>query len=541
MLLSALYIGYIKWVRYETQMAYELVEAGQANQALRHLKRLQILQPTSNENKLLYAKAKALEAPEEALPILESLSQDTESDTFKEAALAYLELSIQLKKYESATSFISKMAPKMSGDTHFMLLKAQNLLLLGDSEAAIKELTYLINIEPNNAYAQFLRATILLQQPRITNWIEAKSALKEASQSNSSIGLDALKLLSTRPEIKLFPQERQWLISRLSQHPRRKITSKLLAATHRIILDDSARESVIEQIISEESTAHPLEVCNWLIDINEPQRAEDLLEAPELAPSQERWQLQYRAAVQRNDLQKINKLLNLDYSAASTPQKATLILYLRLQEGKMVSKEEWDQTLDLAQEEGEIDSLTVLARTAGTQNWWDRSDTAYRAAIELAPNQLVAANLQKEHLTVVLFMKNTSEALEISTILRQIYPSNPIYQNNYYYFSNLLGHQEPNQIIILSEIQKQSKLRELNSTIAFLLYLNGQYTEAKERLSNIPETLKRQPSVILLNGLIEKELGNDELSNELLSAINPNQLLPEENKLLKAAKESNNF
>ncbi|WP_309381081.1 tetratricopeptide repeat protein [Cerasicoccus frondis] len=523
--------GYKKWVSYEHQMADRALQEKQNQEALPHIKRLKFLQPTSRDNSLLYAKATMKDDPEAALAALEPLIEDPQSTQFKESSLTYLELCLDLNRLEQANQIIEKMAPSMSGETSFMLLRVRYHTQSGDLVSAIDELGLVLNIDPNNADAQFTRAQILLMQSRVINWIEAKSALKEASRSKAKVGLLALEMLSSRPEIKLFPEERKWLIEELNNHPHSTIHSRLLAATQMILLGETAPESIITQTIATEAQQNPLAVGKWLLDINQPKHADAILSQYDIPESKELWELQYYTALQNQDFNKLKDLLAAEHSSASKPQTATFELYFQLRDTRTLSKQDWQNTFNLTLEAEEADSMMILARMAGGQGWWNLSNQAYENAIALASNPLLAANLKREQFTVALHLNDTSKALKISKDLREAFPNNPTYINNYFYFNNLLGNKDADQLATLIELQENLEAPELNATIAFVLYLSGDYQAAEQRLAGVPSWLRSQPDVTLLNALIEIKLGNKEIAQSMLTSIKPEALLPEEKQL----------
>ncbi|WP_269540959.1 tetratricopeptide repeat protein [Cerasicoccus fimbriatus] len=520
-----------RWVQYESSEASSSIDNQEEDQALSHIKRLGVLQPTAARNKLLYAKAIQATDPEEAMQALETLLQNPNSDVYRESAIAYINLCIVTQELEKAANTLSAMKESYNGDSEIMMLKVRLLAQQGKLEEAMEELTYLINIQPNSAEAQLARAELLLSQPRITNWIEAKSALKEASNAKDGFGLEALLTMGRRPEIQLFPDERTWLAAQLTAHPMATTEAHMMAATQRIIADEGAKQTIISETTTQFGQEQPLAVAEWLISIGAAKDAMELLNRADLPKSRERWVLQYQAALQDQNLAELKRLIALDYSAANEIQKQTLELIFNLEDSEQLSPAVWKETFQTAEKEEEIDSLTALARLAGINKWWDDADQAYQAAIRFAPSQYAEANLKREYLTVILSQNRTEEALQVSTELRQVFPANPVYQNNFFYFRALLGKNEEEDLKQLTHIQQILGSTELNATVAYLLYLDGNPTKALQKLDTIPQWLKNQADVNLLKGLILINLGDIESGKLLLSAIDPGHLLPEENQL----------
>ncbi|GHB91952.1 tetratricopeptide repeat protein [Cerasicoccus arenae] len=534
------YFGWANWLNYELEQVQLNIRKGRWDAALSNIRFLRILQPGSPVNDYLFAAAIREQDPESAIQALEKLIKDPNGEAFQESALIYLDLCIKLGRGDQADAIIKLMAPSMGENINYMMLHARRLAQQGNLAQAMEELTYLLKISPNNSEAQWIRAQILLSQPRVTNWIEAKAALKEAAQMPDKYGLDSIIALGSRPEIKLFPDERLWLVQKIENHPYANVEAHLMAATQKIMLDEARKKEIVTQTISQHGNQTPLVVGRWLLAVDEPEIAREFLDRVDISASPELWVLQYRLALQDQDLERIKELLDVDYSAANDIQRKTLQALIGLNSIGANSAQAWDEAFSMAEKSQEQASMLALARAAGSKEWWEKAEKAYLITIDLSTDQLMKANAKREYLSVLLARGKTAEALKVSTELRELFPFNPVFQNNYFYFRALLGLENENQTQQFAKLIEENQVKSLNATYAFLLYLDGDYALAQQKIEDLPDWLKVQADVKLLKGLITGKLGNQEQAIEIISQINPENLLPEEKSLREEALKSLN-
>jgi len=530
LLAVALYYGWATWLNHELEQAKMKLDQQRWEDAKEHIQRLRMLQPSSETNEYLYAAALRHTDPQAALEALEDLIDDPNARYYEGSAITYLELCLELEHGERADKMIEQLAPSMSDHPKFMMLRARRLNQRGELDKAIEEINFLLDIEPNNPEAQWVRAQILLEQPLVTNWIEAKSALKVAATSSGYYGFQALMALGERPEIKLFPDEREWIIGLLERRHRGNVKARFMAATQQMILEPERKKEIAQATAAKESDQSPILVGHWLLAINENELAQGYIEkARQQSPkAKEVWKLEYQAAIQNQDLEALANLMQSKHSAATEVQRRTLQAMIDLNSEHGLAQQQWIEAFELARESENFGALSALARTAASQRWWPEAESAYSAAIDNAGDQIRTANVKREMLAVLLAQKKIREALQVSKDLKDIYPNNPVYQNNYYYFRALLGEGDADQVEQFQQLMQRLPIQALNATLAYLLYQDGEYQLALEKLNNLPPWMNNQADVLLLKGLLAHKMGNEQEAQAILSSINPENLLPPE-------------
>lgn len=536
-LLVAGYYGWSRWLNYELTQAKQKLEQRQWDAALGHIKTLRWLRPSSELNDFLYAAAIRHTQPATALDTLEKLVDQPESPFFEDSALMYLQLSIDLEQGEQADAMIERLSANMSDQPRYMMQRARRYTQKGEFDAAIEELRYLLDIMPNNAEAQWIRAQILLEQPRVTRWIEAKSALKAAGLSKDAWGLRSLMTLGQRPEIKLFPDERNWLIQLLERHPLADVQARLMIATQKILLEPEQKHEIASKVAETESAENPIMISRWLLGVNEPELAEKYTELAKskLPQDEDLWRVEYQIALQNQDVERLAELLKAPNSVANEVQSKTLAAMIDLGSEQGLALEAWEEAYQLANDSKDESALLMLGRAAVTQRWWEQAETAYQSAGRNAKSQFRSANIKRELLTPMLAQKKVEEALELSKEMRQVFPANVVFQNNYYYFSALLEQGSDNQVSEFKALQEKLPVPALNATLAFLLYQEADYEQAEEALQKTPEWMNAHSDVKLLNGLVALRQGKTSQAAEFLTSINEKNLLPPESQLLKDA------
>lgn len=534
LLLMAGYYGWSRWVHYELSQATRLLEQKEWDSALQHINRLRWISPSSSLNDFLYATAIRNSDPELALNVLEPIIDDSSNPLYLDSCLLYLQLCIDTDQGEKADAMIERLAPRMNDQPRFMIMRARRFTQLGELDKAIEQLRYLLDIAPNSAEAQWFRAKILLEQPRITSWIEAKAALKQAAKSKDGYGLLALMALGERPEIKLFPEERRWLILQLQAHPQADMRAQYMITTQQILLEPERKGEIAQAFSNQVGDANPVMASSWLMSIGETELAENFIQkAKEQNPLDETvWRLEYQAALQAKDLSRIAKLLKAQNSPANDLQTKTLQAMISLNSEDGLALPAWMEAFDLARQSQDEATLLMLARAATANQWWEQSESAYDEAIQSATTQFRALNIKRELLTPLLAQKKVVEALELSDEMRQYFPGNVVFQNNYYYFSALLGQSGESHLADFQAFMDASDILALNATLAFLLYQQGEIDLAESKMQMLPEWMTGQADVKLLSGLISLRQGNHDQAADILRSINPQNLLPPEQELL---------
>jgi len=130
---------------------------------------------------------------------------------------------------------------------------------------------------------------------------------------------------------------------------------------------------------------------------------------------------------------------------------------------------------------------------------------------------------------------DTPELMQVATAQIALEPDSPTRKNNYAFLSLLLnGGSEHAQRLAKDAWASNPKIPEWSATYAYALHLAGRDADARKLMENLdPETLRR-PGVALYYAIVLAGNGDTAKAREALARLNPNGMLPEEQKLAAA-------
>jgi hypothetical protein len=127
---------------------------------------------------------------------------------------------------------------------------------------------------------------------------------------------------------------------------------------------------------------------------------------------------------------------------------------------------------------------------------------------------------------------DTAELLRVATAQLALDPSNPTRKNNYAFLSLLLiGASAHSESLAQEASAANPRVPEWAATYAYSLHLTGKDSEAKRVMGNLPAEALSRPGIALYYAIVLAANGDYPHARQSLENLNPNGMLPEEQKL----------
>jgi hypothetical protein len=130
---------------------------------------------------------------------------------------------------------------------------------------------------------------------------------------------------------------------------------------------------------------------------------------------------------------------------------------------------------------------------------------------------------------------DTPELMQVATAQIALEPENATRKNNYAFLSLLLNGASDHALRLAQEASASNpKIPEWAATYAYALHLAGRHADARKVMETLePEALYR-PGIALYYAIVLAGNGDSTKARETLARLNPNGMLPEEQKLAAA-------
>ncbi|MEI8340747.1 MAG: hypothetical protein WCH43_04315, partial [Verrucomicrobiota bacterium] len=126
----------------------------------------------------------------------------------------------------------------------------------------------------------------------------------------------------------------------------------------------------------------------------------------------------------------------------------------------------------------------------------------------------------------------TGELLRVARAQLKLDPSNPVKKNNEAFLTLLLtGASDRAERLASEAATLNPNVPEWAATYAYALHLAGKKSEAKKVMDHLPAEALKRPGVALYYAIVLAANGEDAKARESLAKLNPNGMLPEEQKL----------
>lgn len=194
----------------------------------------------------------------------------------------------------------------------------------------------------------------------------------------------------------------------------------------------------------------------------------------------------------------------------------------------------WKEATDPALEK--LVTTRMLAElTAGWPEWSEQTDAFLWRASEHGPDYAVWAlpELQRR----LTERRDTFGLLRVTKAMLRLRPNSDPVRNNLAFYSLLLNTGAEGGRQTAAELYgKYPSDPAIVSTYALSLLLRDRASEALSALERLPSTARESEAIALYYALILAKTGDTQHANEALAHVHREQLLPEEEALLKQAK-----
>lgn len=536
-------LAWVWWQDSEMEEIRREIDDGRLESAAERAQRLERLSLQKREVTRLRAISIADTNPKESLRILQPLTNDPTSPDHQLQTITFLRIAIENELFDQADAQLEQQRPFLNHVPDFLYWQARYLMDTQNPNRAIEVLNRLLSINSNHGRARLLIAQILLNGSQVIDWVIAKVNLRIAAGGSDDVAKEALFLLATRPEIPMFRNDRAWLMHELRKFETSAPELGLLAANQEMMINADERQSLVGAAIKQFGADNPRLVALWLLNIQAFDQLTAFLNSShgKKIGNDMMAQITLRAALAKQDYHLARKILSqIEPDKINQLQRATLMAVINDQQQAQLPgtpTPAWQDAQELALKSSDLSVLLTLARIAARRHWWEAAGLTYDAAIPMATDPGVRAELLSEKITVELKNGNTAQALRSIQQFLNIHPEHGIMLNNAYYLDNLLDQGAFGVMQYPTEELSRQLDGTIWSTYALAMWRQGNPEAAQEAIQRVPQKYRQHPSCQLVTILVAIQNRDIKTARELIDQIPDDGLLPEERELLREARQ----
>jgi hypothetical protein len=163
---------------------------------------------------------------------------------------------------------------------------------------------------------------------------------------------------------------------------------------------------------------------------------------------------------------------------------------------------------------------------------WNWRDETINLLWEAATKPITAPKALQSLWDLYSRTNETRKLLRVARAQSDLEPANPTKKNNDAFLSLLLnGASERSELLAREASAANPNVPEWAATYAYALHLAGKESEAKKVMEKLPSEALGRSGIALYFAIILAANGDDAKAKESLSKLNPNGMLPEEQKL----------
>jgi predicted Zn-dependent protease len=452
-------------------------------------------------------------------------------------ALARVALRFEGPPYPTATQALQKIGDGATNNAIFQVTSAELALRKNQAAEALRHFETAVRLEPGNETHQLNLAVLRLSSPDSEVANGARAAL-ESLKTSTNIGEAALRCLVTDSFQQNDLTTAEQLSNELLAHRNCGFQDRL---QHLSVLEKKEVAEQLEEFLAQTqkvastNAAHIYGLSYWMITHRRPEAAQEWLNG--LAESV-RAQQPVRMAmidcfIALKDWSGLEEFLQgQEWKQNEYLRLAFLSTAAHERKESAAAQTRWRSAVRQAGDRlAALESLRKLAQQLGRLE--EEEDLLWHIYQRMPAEKWVLRELDRRYSA----SGNTRGLHRVYTTLERTAPTNAMVQNNLAATSLLLTTNLPKAHELAREVyQRFPDNATIASTFAFSLHQQGRAAEALEVLEKLPADLLEKAPVALYYGIVLLSNSQTNKATQYLDVAAQSELLPEEKKLLTAAR-----